>query len=79
MASIFAGKSELKGPARFQPEDWTTLTTGAPILRAAVGAFDCVLEETIERHGTTIAIGRLVDFSFDPDARPLISFRNGYL
>jgi flavin reductase (DIM6/NTAB) family NADH-FMN oxidoreductase RutF len=79
MAAVFSGKTDLKGAARFDPDDWTTLKTGSPILRSAVGAFDCVLEECIERHGTVIAIGRLVDFSSDPDATPLVSFRGRYL
>lgn len=78
IAETFGGKGTLKGPARFAPEQWTALTTGAPIFTEAVGALDCVLEEAIERHGVLIAIGRLVDFMSNPDREPMISFRGGY-
>jgi len=78
LLDIFSGKSPLKGAERFQPGRWTTLATGAPILAAAVGALDCVLEDAIEREGAVIAIGRLVDFASDPDRQPLISFRGKF-
>src|SRR5215471_2147468 len=44
LADMFGGKGEEKGAARFEPAKWITLTTGAPILRDAVGAIDCTLE-----------------------------------
>jgi flavin reductase (DIM6/NTAB) family NADH-FMN oxidoreductase RutF len=78
IAAIFGGKSPLKGADRFEPGKWTTLTTGAPILATGVGALDCKLEEIIEREGVVIAIGRLVDFTANPEQEPLISFRGGY-
>ena len=78
LADSFGGKGALKGADRFEAGRWTTLTTGAPILSDAVGALDCALEETIERHGVVIAIGRLVDFSANAEREPLISFRYGY-
>jgi flavin reductase (DIM6/NTAB) family NADH-FMN oxidoreductase RutF len=78
LVDIFSGKTTLQGSDRFQPGRWRILTTGAPVLTSAVGALDCVLEEAIERSGTTIAIGRLVDFTSDPDRLPLISFRGRY-
>lgn len=78
LADTFGGKSPLKGAERFQPEIWSKLATGAPILVDAVGALDCALEETIERAGVVIAIGRLVDFAASPDREPLVTFRGGY-
>jgi flavin reductase (DIM6/NTAB) family NADH-FMN oxidoreductase RutF len=78
IADIFGGKSPLKGADRFEAGTWTTLTTGAPIIVNGVGALDCALEEIIERQGVAIAIGRLVDFTVNPDREPLISFRGGY-
>ncbi len=75
LAETFGGKGPLKGAERFSPERWTTLSTGAPILKGAIGALDCALEEAIERHDTIIALGRLVDFSTDGLAgKPLVSF-----
>jgi flavin reductase (DIM6/NTAB) family NADH-FMN oxidoreductase RutF len=75
----FGGKSDLKGADRFEAGRWTTLETGAPVYAGAVGAIDCTLEETIERHGTVIALGRVVALSANKQAAPLIYFRGGFL
>lgn len=79
LADIFGGKSHLKGASRFETADWTTLATGAPVLANAVGAIDCELVETIERHGTVLLLGRVVATTNDPQAKPLVHFRGGYL
>ncbi len=79
LADAFAGKTSAKGADRFDAKSWTTLATGAPILQGAVGAIDCELVETIERNGVVILIGRVVATSSNPDARPLIHFRGGFL
>jgi flavin reductase (DIM6/NTAB) family NADH-FMN oxidoreductase RutF len=79
VADMFGGKGPQKGAARFETGRWGTLKTGAPVLLDAVGAIDCRLEETIERHGVVIAVGRVVDVLDGPGAAPLIHFRGGYL
>jgi flavin reductase (DIM6/NTAB) family NADH-FMN oxidoreductase RutF len=71
----FGGKGELKGADRFQLGSWTTLATGAPVLEGASGVIDCKVEETIERFGTMIVIGRLVDFTAREGATPMVSYR----
>jgi flavin reductase (DIM6/NTAB) family NADH-FMN oxidoreductase RutF len=77
LADMFGGKGDLRGAARFTPGRWGALTTGAPVLNDAVGAIDCVLEETIERFAVTMAIGRVVDVAAR-DGEPLIFFRGAY-
>jgi len=79
IADIFGGKGPQKGAARFDIGRWGSLKTGAPILLDAVGAIDCSLVETIERHGIVIAIGQVVDVFDGPGTAPLIHFRGGYL
>jgi flavin reductase (DIM6/NTAB) family NADH-FMN oxidoreductase RutF len=79
LANLFGGGSAPKGAERFNAERWTTLATGAPILRNCVGAIDCRLEDTIERYGVVIAIGRVVDFVANADVAPLIHFRGKYM
>lgn len=79
IADMFGGKGPQKGAARFDIGRWGTLKTGAPILLDAVGAVDCRLTETIERHGVVIAIGQVVDAVDGTGAAPLIHFRGGYL
>lgn len=78
IANIFGGRMPLQGADRFSKGTWTTLSTGAPVLADAVGVLDCTLEEIIDR-GTMIAIGRLVANSASPRARPLVSFRGGFV
>ena len=79
IADLFGGKGELKGAQRFEMGSWKTLTTGAPVLENALGAMDCKLEETIERHGICIVIGRVVDVLIGAGGSPLVHFRGGYL
>ena len=79
VVDLFSGKSDLKGPDRFDAKRWSSLATGAPVFNGAVGVMDCRLEETLERHGTIIAIGRVVAIGGDRDAAPLVYFRGGYL
>nr|WP_246574131.1 flavin reductase family protein [Chelatococcus asaccharovorans] len=75
LAASFGGKGPLKGADRFEQDRWGTLSTGAPVLKDAVGVLDCILEETIERHGAVIALGRLSAYSLEGiGSRPLISF-----
>jgi flavin reductase (DIM6/NTAB) family NADH-FMN oxidoreductase RutF len=78
IANDFGGKGPRKGADRFEAGRWGTLTTGAPVLLGAVGAIDCVLEETIERAGVVIAIGRVVDV-LQGTAAPLVHFRGAFL
>ena len=40
-ADIFAGRTGAASGERFNLGDWTTLTTGSPVLCSAVVAFDC--------------------------------------
>jgi flavin reductase (DIM6/NTAB) family NADH-FMN oxidoreductase RutF len=77
LAEMFGGRGETRGAARFAPERWGTLATGAPVLDNAVGAIDCVLEETIERSGVVMVIGRVVDVIVR-DGEPLLFFRGAY-
>jgi flavin reductase (DIM6/NTAB) family NADH-FMN oxidoreductase RutF len=77
VAVTFSGKTAAKGADRFESGQWTTLTTGAPVFADAIGAVDCVLEETIERYGVIIAIGRVVNLARSP-GEPLIYFRGEY-
>jgi flavin reductase (DIM6/NTAB) family NADH-FMN oxidoreductase RutF len=78
IADMFGGKSELKGPDRFTTATWESLSSGAPVLRDAAGAIDCMLEEGIERFGVVIAIGRVVDFTTSTRP-PLIFLRGQYV
>lgn len=59
LADRFAGRTGVKGAARFATAEWMTLATGAPLLRGALACIDCVVEEVLERHTHAIVIGRV--------------------
>ena len=75
LAGTFGGKGELKGADRFTLGKWTKRATGAPGLEGASGVIDCKIEEVIERFGTAIVIGRVIDFTSTPDTQPLVSYK----
>lgn len=79
LAGPFGGKGELKGADRFRLGSWSTLATGAPVLDGAAGVIDCRVEEVIDRFGTAIILGRVVDFAATPDVVPLVSYKGGTL
>jgi flavin reductase (DIM6/NTAB) family NADH-FMN oxidoreductase RutF len=60
LADRFAGRRGLRGAERFADYEWTSLTTGCPLLRDAVAVIDCEVEEVIERHTHAVVIGRVV-------------------
>lgn len=72
IADRFAGRDGAKGPARYAHADWTTLTTGAPILSDALVAFDCELEERIDRYTHSILIARVIELRIRGDATALV-------
>jgi len=41
IAEVFAGRTELRGDARFRDHPWETLETGAPILPTSLVSLDC--------------------------------------
>lgn len=79
LSDSFGGKSAEKHAARFASDEWTTLRTGAPVLRTGLGAFDCELEQIVERPGVVVAFGRVVDCFATGEKSPLVFFRGKYL
>ena len=75
VADAFGGKSGLTGAERFTAGEWTTLTTGAPVFAAALGAFDCQVDDIIERGEISIVIGTAVAALATGFGEPLILFR----
>jgi len=78
LAMSFSGKVGLEGEARFSAEEWTTLTTGAPVLKNALASIDC---ELVDEHGFdthSIFIGRVRDGRARDGAHPLIYFRGTF-
>jgi len=77
MAVRFSGR-RVNGEARFAGECWHPMETGASLLCDALAAFDCELEEVIERHSHAIAIGRVVAARRRCVGDGLVYWRGGY-
>lgn len=78
MADRFAGRGGVRGCARYDVGEWTTATTGAPILADGVVALDCELDEAIEKASHRIIIGRVRDVRTQPFESSLIYWRGAY-
>jgi len=60
------------------PVETEVMTTGSPLISGALAHIDCELEQALPGGDHTIAIGRVVGASFDPDKLPLMYFRRAY-
>jgi flavin reductase (DIM6/NTAB) family NADH-FMN oxidoreductase RutF len=78
IADRFAGRGGVKGAARYDGAEWETLESRAPILRHALAAIDCEVEETIIRHSHAIVIGRVAAVRAGEGPNPLMYWRGGY-
>ncbi len=77
LADRFAGRHGVAGHERFARGRWSTLATGAPVLADALAAFDCAIDEIIERRTHAIVIGR-VEAVRVKAAPALVYWRGGY-
>ena len=60
LANIFAGRTGLHLDDRFRHGDWTTLVTGAPVLKGAIMALDCRLLSCQDVGSHTVYFGSVV-------------------
>ncbi len=74
LAMRFAGQHGVSGHLRFDDGAWTTLQTGAPILRSALCAMDCKLQSH-QRIGThSVFIGMVVG-AMEGRGSPLVNYQ----
>lgn len=78
LAHRFSGRGGVHGPRRFEEARWITLATGAPVLSDALAAFDCLMEEVIERHSHAIVLGAVVSLREGPEEAALAHWRSQY-
>jgi flavin reductase (DIM6/NTAB) family NADH-FMN oxidoreductase RutF len=70
LSGVFSGSQ--KGDARFRPERWTRLATGAPVLVNALVSFDCRVVNRLV-HGThTVFLGEVQDLQIGRKGKPLL-------
>lgn len=75
VADAFGGRAGLSGAARFAAGKWRVLSTGAPVFCDALGAFDCAVDEILQRGDVSIIIGKVIAVAARADGDPLIFFR----
>lgn len=74
LASLFAGRRGVEREQRFADNQWTSLVTGAPILKDALASLDCELM-TEHQYGThSIFVGLVRDVRVRDDLDPLLYF-----
>ena len=78
LAHRFSGRGGAHGPRRFDDAQWTALSTGAPVLADALAAFDCLVEEIIERHSHAIVLGAVVSLREGAEGPALAHWRGEY-
>jgi flavin reductase (DIM6/NTAB) family NADH-FMN oxidoreductase RutF len=78
LADRFAGRSGVRGAARFAGTDWMTLVTGAPLLAEALASIDCEVEEVLDRHTHAIVIGRVAAVRRNDGDPALVHWRSKF-
>lgn len=78
VAERFSGFGGVKGAARYDGSEWETAVTGARLLKGAPAAFDCTVEEMIDRATHSILIGRVRAIRTSPNSGALIYWNGGY-
>jgi flavin reductase (DIM6/NTAB) family NADH-FMN oxidoreductase RutF len=79
LADQFAGRGGLRGLDRYHGATWTSLLAGgASILKDALAAIDCIVEEILPRHGHAIVIGRVRAVLMQADGHPLLYWQGAY-
>lgn len=78
VAERFSGVGGLRGLARFDGADWTTAISGARLLTGAPVAFDCAVDEMIDRATHSILIGRVLAVRTTPGAGALAYWDGEY-
>ena len=66
--------------SRFDADDWTTLSTGAPVLEGALSALDCRLESVVEVGSHSVIFGKVMEIRVVPAAgdKPLVYYDRQY-
>ena len=72
IAKRFAGMDGADRAARFDLGQWSTLSTGSPVLDGALANFDCIVVREIEAATHTLFVGRVLGVRTKEAGLPLI-------
>jgi 3-hydroxy-9,10-secoandrosta-1,3,5(10)-triene-9,17-dione monooxygenase reductase component len=77
VCGVFAGKADDK----FEGIDWTTATTGSPVIPGSLAVIDCEIHAILDGGDHDIVVGLVTSLSTADDAGergPLLFFQGGY-
>jgi len=77
-ADRFAGRTGLKGEARFTEGPWLTSPRGAPWLADSLATFECAVEDIVERHTHAIVVARVTGAASRRQGSALVHWRGAY-
>jgi flavin reductase (DIM6/NTAB) family NADH-FMN oxidoreductase RutF len=78
LAERFAGRTGVNEGERFREGRWLIPPSGAPLLWDALAAFECKVEDVVERHTHAIVIGRVRRAAAGAGGGALVYWRGGY-
>jgi flavin reductase len=78
IADIFAGRTGVNGSDRFATGEWTTLSTGSPVLASAVIAFDCRIIEVRSVGSHNVFFGAVEAVRVGPSGPALVYHDRAY-
>ena len=78
VAAAFSGQTGLPPDERFSVGEWTTLSTGAPVLRGALAVFDCEIVDAKDLATHRVLFGKVTGIVVGDNLRPLIYHDRGY-
>jgi flavin reductase len=78
IANIFAGRTGVQGADRFATGEWTTLSTGSPVLASAVIAFDCRIVEVRAVASHNVFFGAVETVRLGPIGPALVYHERAY-
>lgn len=79
LAHRFSGRTGVRGAARYDGAEWLTMATGVRLLADAPVAFDCAVEDLIDRETHTIVLGRVRAVHATEGGGSLLYAHGGYL
>ncbi len=78
IADMFAGRTGVMGSDRFGKGEWTTLTTGSPVLTGSVVAFDCRIVEVRSVASHNVFFGAVEAVRLGPQGPALVYHDRAY-
>jgi len=78
LAARFSGTSGARGVERYETFRWFVADSGVWLLSDALAAFDCEVEDIIERHTHAIVIGRVKSLSVSEAPGALVYWRGAF-